>query len=195
MGSNPSETEYKERGVSLLGASLPVQNVSWDDIQVYIQKVSARDGVQYTLPTEAQWEYAARAGTATMYAGTDEAESVCQYGNVLNPTVRVKFKFFWPAFPCEDAYAALAPVRSFRPNAWGLYDMTGNVAEWVQDWFEVYSGSVSDYVNNDSGSLPHRVHRGGSWNDSPSNASVTYRNGGSPDTRYYNLGFRLARLQ
>ena len=190
MGSNPSATEYK--GVSLVGATLPVQNVSWEDIQTCIQKVSARDGVTYRLPTEAEWEYAARAGTARVYTGTSEAGSVCQYGNVADMTVKGKWSG-WTTFGCTDGYAGLAPVKSFRANAWGLYDMTGNVWEWVQDGYGTYPGNTSDYVGDSS--VSSRMFRGGSWGDSPSFARVAYRYRVSPGERYLILGFRLARSQ
>ena len=173
------------------GSSCPVEQVSWDDTQVYIEKVSARDKVQYRLPTEAEWEYAARAGTTAMYSGTIEASSVCQYGNVLNPTTKAQFGLSGGVFPCEDGHHFMAPVKSFRPNAWGLYDMTGNANEWVQDLLWVYPGSTTDYVNNSSGSA--RVHRGASWGGDPSNARVAFRHAGLTDFRNGVLGFRLAR--
>jgi formylglycine-generating enzyme required for sulfatase activity len=198
MGSNPAVADFQ--GVSLKGANLPIQNVSWEDVQSFIQKVNVRDGVTYRLPTEAEWEYSARGGIASIYAGTSEAESVCQYGNVGDASAKAKWST-WTTFGCNDGYAGLAPVKSFRPNGYGLYDMTGNVWEWVFDWYGAYSSSggsfkagadsLSDPHGQDSGSS--RVIRGGGWHFYPAYARVALRDFITPSGRLNFLGFRLAR--
>lgn len=188
MGSNPAGSEYK--GVSLLGNELPVQNVSWEDIQSFIQKVSVNDMRLYRLPTEEEWEYAARAGTETMYSGTSEADSVCLYGNVADGPSKAKLGLMGSVFQCEDGYVGPAPVKSFHPNAWGLYDMTGNVLEWVQNWFWEYPEDEGDYVPGVSGDF--RTVRGGSWYHSPVIARAAARGKRAPGDRHFALGFRLA---
>ena len=164
MGSNPSR-------FTSCGATCPVEMVSWDDIQTFIQKVSARDGVKYRLPTEAEWEYAARGGQSYVYAGSNEIDAVAWYGGNSGFTTH--------------------PVCQKQRNGYGLCDMTGNVWEWVQDWYGTYPGDTSDYLNNGSG--PGRVIRGGSWRDNPGIARVALRTKGRPDGRSYAIGFRLAR--
>ena len=231
MGANPSTEEYK--GASLLGDTLPVQNVSWLEAAAFANALSALEGLEacyaiagdevswpkglacsgYRLPTEAEWEYAARAGTGRpqrearppfageyaaragtglMYAGTSEPVEVCRYGNVNNPTTKEKFEWSHDAFPCEDSHLVAAPAKSFEPNAWGLYDMTGNVWEWVWDWYGDYpAGSSTDPAGPEGGS--YRVYRGGSWGYTPADARAAHRFGRSPGGRSDSLGLRLAR--
>lgn len=178
MGSNPSESgrlywDGQDKGPCLdqgRGSSNPVYCVSWDDIQAFIQKVSARDGVQYRLPSEAQWEYAARGGQNYVYAGSNELGSVGWYdGNSGNTTHAV----------CQK-----------QRNGYGLCDMSGNVLEWVEDLYGAYPGDTTDYVNTSSGS--YRVFRGGSWSRAPEYVRVASRDY-SPSYRSLAIGFRLAR--
>ena len=213
MGSNPSEKEYK--GVSLQGDSLPVQNVSWCDAVAFANKMSAKDGLGaaytgvdqckskgtsvswdrssdgYRLPTEAEWEYAARAGKTGLYAGGVSEDGACRVANVSNPRAKSKFGWSWDVFACNDNYDVASPVGSFAANPWGLHDMTGNVWEWCWDWYGDYSGTSTDPVGPQSGSL--RVRRGGSWNDSPRGARVAVRYRYAPGDRYFDLGLRLVR--
>ena len=141
MGVNPSKFK---------GADNPVENVSWDDAVEFCRRLSELPaekaaGNVYRLPTEAEWEYACRAGTTTKYSfGDDESE----FGDY--------------AWYCDNSDEQTHPVGSKKPNAWGLYDMHGNVLEWCQDWYGDYpSGSVTDPTGPAVGS--HRVIRGGSW--------------------------------
>ena len=144
----------------------------------------------YRLPTESEWEYAARAGSRDRYAGTN-SDDPCDYANVGNPSA--KEAFGWStAFSCEDGAQVLAPVGSYRPNGWGLYDMTGNVWEWCWDLYGAYPTSASvDPVGAGSGSV--RVGRGGSWLSGPSDVRVADRLRRRPSSARNNLGLRLAR--
>jgi formylglycine-generating enzyme required for sulfatase activity len=162
MGSNPSYFK---------GPDLPVETVSWDDARAFIAKLNAKnDGYRYRLPTEAEWEYAARAGTTGPYAGNLDAMAWYDK-NSSNKTHLVATK---------------------AANAWGLYDMHGNVWEWVQDWYGDYSTSaVTDPVGPSSGS--DRVLRGGSWYYKSRGCRSADRGTLSPDIRYDILGLRLLR--
>jgi formylglycine-generating enzyme required for sulfatase activity len=168
MGTNPSS--FKE------DANLPVESVSWKDVQTFIQKLNVKEGdTRYRLPTEAEWEYAARAGTTTVYSfGSDERqldEYAWYYANASNKT---------------------HPVGGKKPNAWGLYDMHGNVWEWVQDWYGLYAAnSVTDPQGPPSGSS--RMCRGGSWDYDAKCCRSADRRSGSLGIGYGHVGFRLLR--
>jgi formylglycine-generating enzyme required for sulfatase activity len=136
MGRNPS---------SLAGeATLPVENVSWEDVQEFVRRLNAKEGgPKYRLPTEAEWEYAARAGTSTAYSFGDSERQLGEY-----------------AWYYDNSGIKTHPVGQKKPNAWGLYDMHGNVEEWVQDWYGPYkAGAAVDPAGPSSGSS--RVSRGG----------------------------------
>ena len=124
------------------------------------------------LPTEAEWEVAARAATAARYAGTDDAGEICLYGNVADATAK-KANPAWATFECDDKYEGIAPARSFQPNGFRLYDMTGNVREWVWDWYGAYGRDSTDPRGPESGQF--RVFRGGSFVAYPRVARVAYR--------------------
>ena len=171
MGTNPSNFKGRQN---------PVENVSWDDAVEFCRKLSALPaeksaGYVYRLPTEAEWEYACRAGTKTDYSfGNSDAE-LGDYG--------------WYD---ENSGKTTHPVGGKKPNAWGLYDMHGNVREWCQDWYGDYpSGSVTDPTGAASGSI--RVNRGGSWNYYSANCRSARRSRNTPDNRNYYLGFRVLR--
>jgi formylglycine-generating enzyme required for sulfatase activity len=165
MGSNPSE-------FTKCGAWCPVEQVSWDDAVEFAKRVSARDGVAYRLPTESEWEYAARGGQGAVYAGSSEATSV--------------------GWIDANSGSKTHTVCQKGRNEYGLCDMTGNVWEWTSDWYGAYpSGSVADPTGASPGSL--RVYRGGCWDDSAQLARVAFRGGYDPADRSGCLGFRLAR--
>jgi formylglycine-generating enzyme required for sulfatase activity len=168
MGSNPSEFK---------GRSNPVEQVSWDDVQVFIQRLNRQEGHnRYRLPTEAEWEYAARAGTSSAYSFGDGADSLGRY-----------------AWYGNNSGVETHPVGQKQPNAWGLYDMHGNVWEWVQDWYgERYYSNASgtDPKGPSSGSI--RVLRGGSWFDDAEYCRSAFRGSFTPDDRGNDIGFRLA---
>ena len=164
MGNNPSYFE---------GVDLPVEGVSWSDCHEFIGRLNALTGLSFKLPTEAQWEYAARGGRLSKgykYSGSNNLGEVGWYGsNSGNCTHRVGEK---------------------QPNELGLYDMSGNVWEWCEDWSGGYIvTSQRDPLGAASGS--NRVDRGGSWGNEARYCRVSYRDSGTPGDRYGNLGFRL----
>lgn len=167
MGSNPSRfCKFKRK-------DRPVEMVSWNDTQEFISKLNAKkDGFVYRLPTEAEWEYACRAGTTTDYscAESELAQHAWFYANSKNKTRPVKLK---------------------KPNPWGFYDMHGNVWEWCEDWYGTYPNTVTDPKGPITGSL--RVLRGGSWFNGPVFLRSAQRLYYGPGDRSNNFGFRLAR--
>ena len=159
--------------------SRPVISVSWDDAQAYVLWLSAQTGAEYRLPSESEWEYAARAGTTTKYSWGDEVG--------VNRTNCRGCGSRWD-------YSRTAPVGSFRPNGFGLYDMHGNVFEWVQDcWKGSYRGAPSDGSAWLWRDCEERVLRGGSWNYFPKTLRAAYRNRNTAGVRSDLVGFRVAR--
>ena len=184
MGNNPSK--FKK------GSNYPVEKVSWDDCKSFIRKLNARSNKTFRLPTEAEWEYACRAGTTTARFWGDGESSACSYANVNDLTSKKVNKFSWANFNCDDGYAATAPVGSFRANGFGLHDMLGNVWEWCSDWYD------KNYYRNSPGQNPQgassgsiRVLRGGSWHFIPWNVRSAIRSRSRPGFRRNRLGFRL----
>ena len=130
----------------------------------FCQWLSRKEGKTYRLPTEAEWEYACRAGTTTRYYSGDDPETLAKVGNVADATAKAKFPGWQFTIKASDGYVFTSPVGSFRPNAFGLYDMHGNACQWCADWYgeEYYAASpVDDPTGPDSGDV--RVLRGGSW--------------------------------
>ena len=165
------------------GGSRPVINVSWEDAQQYVRWLSGETGEEYRLLSEAEWEYVARAGTQTVwYWGDDESEQ-CRYANGDDDDA-----------PCADGHENTAPVGSFQPNAFGLYDVLGNVWEWTEDcWNETYSGAPGDGSARRSGDCSSRVLRGGSWIVKPRFLRSADRSGNPAGNRDNIIGFRVAR--
>lgn len=196
MGSDPSQFK---------GDNLPVENVSWYDAVTYCNARSAAEGLNpayvvsgtgdtrrvvwnreangYRLPTEAEWEYACRAGTTTPFStgGNVTVEQANYYGT-----------YPYDGYPSGQYRSRTVPVGSFSPNAWGLYDMHGNVWEWCWDWYGPYvDGAVADPAGAASGT--YRVNRGGGWNDFGRHLRSAYRAAYPPENKTFNLGFRIAR--
>jgi sulfatase modifying factor 1 len=176
----------------------PVVNVSWNDAVAMARWLSEKEGVIYRLPTEAEWEYACRAGTRTRYASGDDPRSLPAVANTFDADAAVHWRNWpqWQAFaqPAHDGYAFTAPVGRFAPNAWGLYDMHGNAWEWVADWYgeDYYAHSpVADPQGPATGKV--RVRRGGSWHTWAFYARSSFRNWNTPQTRYPLVGMRLVR--
>jgi formylglycine-generating enzyme required for sulfatase activity len=164
MGSNPSKFK---------GADRPVEMVSWDDCQVFLSRANGGSPwLNVRLPTEAEWEYGCRAGSTGARYG--DVESIAWFD--------------------DNSGGETHAVRGKSANAWGVYDMLGNVAEWCADWKGAYpSGRVVDPTGPATGAM--RVYRGGSWYHVARHARAAYRNACAPVQRVLNLGFRLARGQ
>ncbi|MGE4299449.1 MAG: formylglycine-generating enzyme family protein [Desulfovibrionaceae bacterium] len=174
----------------------PVVNVSWNDAKAFVRWVSGKGGGSFRLPTEAEWEYAARAGTTTMFYWGSEAKA-CSYANVADLTAFPSgSKRKWGgSFACTDKYWGTAPVGSYRANAFGLHDMLGNVWEWCADWYgkEYYASSPRNKPTGPA-SGSYRVFRGGSWSSGPSFARAANRYWFAPYSRCSYLGLRLIRM-
>ena len=183
MGANPSHFKGRHR---------PVENVSWDDAQEFCRRLSAMEGVRCRLPTEAEWEYACRAASTTEYCFGDSGEELGEYAWFDENSARKRGfarSLIWgkKTFPSETCN-----VGRKRPNAWGLYDMHGNVFEWCQDWYGPYeAGKQADPTGPSSGD--DRVLRGGSWCYYASYCRSASRWFFTPGGRTYDLGFRVAR--
>ena len=177
------------------GDDHPVVNVTWNDAQALAAWLSRTEGQRYRLPTEAEWEYACRAGTRTRYPHGDAPAGLEQEANVFDQAAAP----YWPrwqqhALAGSDGYAFTATVGSYAPNAFGLHDMLGNAWEWVADWHDdrYYAHSPhTDPQGPAEGSV--RVRRGGSWHTWAFYARCSYRNWNSPTTRYTLVGMRLVR--
>lgn len=169
MGSNPSNWK---------GDNLPVERVSWDDCQTFIEKLNSKTGRTFKLPTEAEWEFASRGGNNSRgykYSGSNYIDDVAWYTNNSNSKTHA--------------------VATKQANELGIYDMSGNVWEWCSDWYD------SSYYKNSDNNNPRgaytgsdRVRRGGSWNYDARNCRVSYRNYYTPDFRFNYLGLRLVLL-
>jgi len=184
----------------------PVISVRWDDAVAYAQWLSERTGLTYRLPSEAEWEYAARATTKTERYWPEnsegEADAACTYANVLDAKNATAIKntysaITWEPFTCEDQFPYTAPVGQFKANKWQLHDMMGNVWEWTQDCYvDSYKATPEDgsaQESPDGKACPLRVLRGGTWVNDPQFVRSAIRNGGAPANRGDDIGFRLAR--
>ena len=172
-GNNPAHFNAERPGVTD-SSNHPVETVSWEDAQAYAMALTDMDGRSYRLPTEAEWEYAARAGSTTIYPGGNYAEKLGDY-----------------AWYIKNSDKKTHPVGQKLPNAWGLYDMHGNASEWVQDWFTLYTAdSVSDPSGRQTGD--YRVIRGGCWDCQAVSCLAAFRSGiGRPSYSSNFLGLRL----
>jgi formylglycine-generating enzyme required for sulfatase activity len=173
----------------------PVTCVSWNDTQAFITWLNEKGDKTYRLPTEAEWEYACRAGTKTARFWGDDPDDACKYANVTDLT-EWNGKHWITKHNCNDEHWFPAPSVSFRSNPWGLYDMLGNVWEWCEDRCEWKGKVVTDTCRdgvidpiNSGGSF--RVIRGGSWHSVPRSVRCAFRSSYHPDYRPGNLGFRL----
>ena len=174
----------------------PVVNVSWNNALAFCKWLSSKDGKTYRLPTEAEWEYACRAGTTTRYHSGDDPETLATVDNVADAALKAEYPDLEIAINANDGYALTAPVGKFKPNPFGLYDMHGNARQWCADCWQIdyYRESpVNDPKGPSTGNL--RVYRGGSWRNFPYEARSVSRFASKPDSRDDSTGFRVARTQ
>jgi formylglycine-generating enzyme required for sulfatase activity len=185
--------------MSLNGDSQPAVYLSWNDAKDFTKWLKDQNGGQYEfrLPTEAEWEFAARAGaTSARYWGDDPSKG-CGYENLADQTG--KRRWSWEdVHDCDDSYAATAPVAGFQPNGFGLYDMMGNVCEWCEDVYssEAYSKDAQKKpvtIFTEAGGDTYRVIRGGSWHSEPAKVRCAIRGSGLPGGMNDDLGFRIVR--
>lgn len=170
MGDNPSHFR---------GAQLPVDSVSWEDCQRFFTRLAARTGRQFALPTEAQWEYACRAGTETKWNFGESENAAPDH-----------------AWLRDNSSNTTHPVGQKPPNAWGLYDMHGNIAQWCADWYDKHTydaGAVTDPTGPKT-ATGGRVLRGGAWGDAPEGIRAAARNCLGPDGKHAGIGFRCVML-
>ncbi len=171
----------------------PVVNITWNDATAFCQWLSRKEGKTYRLPTEAEWEYACRAGTSTKYHFGNDSEMLAQYGNVADASAKHTFST-GTTIAADDSYTFTAPVGRFKANPFGVHDMHGNLWEWCQDWYDkdYYAGSSTDDPGGPS-SGEYRIVRGGSWNFNAWDNRAGNRFRLAPDDRHLYYGFRLAR--
>ncbi len=181
----------------------PVVNVSWNDAAAFCEWLSQQESATYRLPTEAEWEYACRAGTATRFHHGDDAAGIVKLGNVADATMNQKFAAWMKVNEVdrekigtaehEDGYVFTAPVGRFQANAFGLHDMHGNVWEWCADWDDprYYRNSPTDDPTGPTTGTA-RIRRGGSWLHSPTFSRSARRRRYAPDARNSPIGFRVA---
>ena len=171
----------------------PVVNVSWNDAAAFCKWLSRKGGRTCRLPTEAEWEYACRAGTTTRYFSGDDPETLAKVGNVADATfVKAKLPDSEDAIKASDGYVYTSPVGSFKANAFGLYDMHGNAWQWCADWYDekYYAQSAGDDPTGpDSGIV--RAVRGGSWHEGAAGTRSAVRFYFGPDRRNASVGFRV----
>lgn len=210
MGDNPVRHRIDYRGfrcsIAGVGDDLPVVCISWLEALEFCNRLSfrtslpaaydltgthprwRRDATGYRLPTEEEWEYSARVGSRDRYAGTNEEHRVCLFGNVGDESAR-RVHPNWRTAPCDDGFPALAPVGSFRPNEYGLYDLTGNVSEWTWSEYADSQGGAEGFP----GTEPDRIHKGGSWRYYPESFRLANREKSQPNVLYTRVGLRVAR--
>jgi sulfatase modifying factor 1 len=173
----------------------PAACINWNDAQAYAKWLSRKTGKKYRLPTEAEWEYAARARTVTARYWGDSPDTACRYANVADNTAKANIPGapFWVLHDCTDGFAYTSPVGRFKANAFGLKDMLGNLWEWTEDSYHHSYDKAPTDGSAWQGESGKRVIRGGSWNNGPDRVRAAKRGRDDPDIRFCNIGFRLAR--
>ena len=171
----------------------PVVNVSWNDAVAFCQWLSKREDKTYRLPTEAEWEYACRAGTTTRYYNGDDPETLAKVGNIADAAAKAPFPDWTWTIKANDGYVFTSPVGKFKPNAFGLYDMHGNAWQWCADWYDAEYHAVSpadDPPGPTTGSS--RVIRGGCWYSPAWHCRLADRYWDLPGIGDDGLGFRAS---
>ncbi|MFC1683314.1 formylglycine-generating enzyme family protein [Candidatus Zixiibacteriota bacterium] len=173
------------------GNHLPVENVTWKDAVRFCEVLSKIEKKTFRLPTEAEWEYACRAGADTRFAFGDDYDAVHKHMNYCDSSNTCGY--WWQDREHDDGFDRTSPVKNFEPNAFGLYDMHGNVWEYCSDWYDHdYYASSPEVDPKGPPSGQYRVLRGGSWHDGPAYCRAAFRNRNEPDYTCDDNGFRIA---
>ena len=176
--------------------SHPAACINWHDARAYVEWLSRKSGKPYRLPTEAEWEYAARAGSATARYWGDGPEHACTYGNVWDRSAKnkVPVRSTSAIHDCDDGFAYTSPVAMFKPNSFGLYDMLGNVLQWTSDCLHHnYEGAPGDGSAWVGGDCSYHVVRGGAWSSQPRVVRSAARNFIPAGIRNLVVGVRVVR--
>ena len=190
---NANHDSGRYESYSLNEDNQPVVRISWREAVAYATWLSGQTGLRYRLPTEAEWEYAARAGQIASRSWDEDSNQACRYANIYDETARKSQPFNWANYPCADGQVVVAPVGQYAANSLGLYDMLGNVAEWTcSDYDSGYGGGENRCAEATTVAGGRRVLRGGSWSDYPGLVRFAYRFPAAPEYRKFDLGFRLA---
>lgn len=169
----------------------PVINITYTDALKYCLWLSKRTGKKYSLPSEAQWEYAARAGAVTLFSNGNKPELLCKTGNIADISASSS-KPHWQVTSCSDGVTYTAAVGQYAPNAFGIYDMHGNVWEWTRDCYTPsYNGAPENGIPGTEEQCRNRVIRGGSFQQPAQNARLSNREALAVDSKNRQVGFRL----
>lgn len=188
----PEYSNKDYEGKNINSDNQPAVYINWNDAQAFAKWLSEKTGKRFRLPTEAEWEYACRAGTTTVRFWGDDPSDACRYANTHDVKSKKENNIHWLHHFCDDGYTVTAPVGSFQPNGFGLYDMLGNVWEWCQDVYhkEAYHKHTSrNPIISHGGDF--RIIRGGSWVSAPAYVRCAVRYKLSTAVREYVVGFRL----
>ena len=174
--------------------SHPAVCISYNDVLAFIKWLNAQTNATYRLPSEAEWEYAARGGSESIYHFGANASQLCEYSNLADKTPLVNGNTWTNKADCQDGYSFTAPVSRFKPNAFGLYDIHGNVWEWLQDcWNASYTKAPTNGSAWMQGDCSLAVLRGGSWSYDLPHLRSSYRYRNYRSSRSTSYGFRLAQ--
>ena len=172
----------------------PVVCINRRDASAYLEWLSRMTGKRYRLPSEAEWEYAARAGSVTARFWGDDPDGACAFANVHDRTAKAALQTSWTEHACDDGAVHTTAVGRFGPNAFGIHDVLGNVWEWTADCYSGdYSGAPADGSARTDGPCEKGTDRGGSWISSIGYVRTANRAAPSPDLREYTLGMRVVR--
>lgn len=173
----------------------PVSCISWHDARAYLAWLSKQTGRNYRLPSETEWEYAARGGTRTLYPTGNNARGICRQANLNDRRTAARYPLAWTVAPCDDGFADVAPVGSLQPNNFGLYDMLGNVWEWAEDCASLsyFGRSLDQRAWTWDGGCKRRIQRGGGWITGPERTRPGFHGDGDDGDRADFAGMRVAR--
>ncbi len=175
----------------------PVACVNWLDARAYVAWLADRSGQPYRLPSESEWEYAARGGASGDFPWGPDPDQACSYANVYDSSAQAQQGYSWQSAVCDDGFAMLAPVGRLQPNGFGLHDVAGNLWEWVEDCYEApYPADIPSDGSSyrpPPGQCERRSVRGGSWTSRISRQRLAFRGRDPEDLRYSIFGFRVAR--